>query len=368
MNESNQENNEQANHKEKRPIAMAGETTVDHLNASALDTSNYQVAFPNPDEEINYNKPTNGLVHVNKNLNDEENKMENENSASSSQVERNTQGDLQISKSYARAYKKNKRYKLYWKIFTILSSLAIAGYLMVEAYALTCVIQEKSPESQSNSTVQYLMKGFLRLENLLFVNLYMNLIVYVLGLIIILYSVIILLIESDQPWKWFKGGPKKVARWGYVLFVILYTIGGIVQTGFVLSHLKDPTIQTGGSYYAYMIIRGIVFYANMACFRKIEKFKLVQTEVFKDVIEKKKGKLDKVDKVEKELDVNWQQLYEVDEDEDEQEQPPKQEEGGVQPQDVSLVVENSVQSGKKIELPDKTNESKPSQRDIEANN
>lgn len=236
-----------------------------------------------------------------------------------------------ISRVHSKTYRTSRRYKAYWKIFTVITSLILAGYLGVEVYSLNALAQGKSVEDESNPTVKHLMEGFSQLENLLFVNLYLNLIAYLIGMIIVLYSVILVLIENDQPWKWLKGRHRKIARWGYLLFMICYVIGGLIQMGFVLANRQDKTIKGGLNFFVYTIIRGIVFYFNMCCFRKIEKFKFVQTEVFKDAIG-----LNNIKMIEnpENLEQNWKQLYDNFQDEDTENPQPdeSQEETEIHPQ------------------------------------
>ena len=221
--------------------------------------------------------------------------------------------DEVVMSKYARSYNRHKQYKMSWKIFTLVSSLALVGYLGVEIYALNAIARGVEADTQSNRTVRYLMNAFQHMENLLFINIYMNLILYIIGATTIMYSLIILLIENDEPWKWMRNIHKKIAKYSYIAYMLGFTIGALIQSVFIVINPRDKSIQKGLGFYLQTIVKGVMFYYNMLCFMKCEKFKYVQAEIFKDTMELKRLKLDQ----EEQLTSNWEKIYDADLDEDE---------------------------------------------------
>lgn len=292
------------------------DTNFDTFRVSVFESKSYPALSINEgidenDISLDLKKPNNStIIEEQKNANDE---TALDTSIVSNTNHNDKKTDQATVDHLAQSYRENRKYKIYWKIFTILLAFGLAGYLGVEVFVLNELVKGKTSRQEKSRTIQYFMDSFAKNENVLYTNIYMNMIVFIFGMIAIVYSAIILIVEYDQPWKWMRGIHKKIARYLYLIFLFTYLLGGLVQTIYVIANRRDTTINRGWTFFGYMVAKGVLIYVNYSSFRKCELFKYMQTEIFKDAMNIKNLKLDGGNQ---DLESNWQKIYDSDEDDD----------------------------------------------------
>ena len=187
-----------------------------------------------------------------------------------------------ISANFARSSGDIPKLKKIWITVAVVMLSLGAVYQCFEIAVLNTITKEQSVSLKS-SMMGFLAEEFSQKEMLLFMNVHLNILLSIVGLVVMIYSAVTLLLNDNNiVILGFKLTGKKVAKRSFRYLTYGYVLGLLIHSAFYWLSSRPKTVRMVLMTSGYLLLRGGSYYLCMMCFRKAIDYKHFEPVAFKN--------------------------------------------------------------------------------------
>ena len=294
----------------KKTLISNSDITYDKLQSLEEDFSKPTSSFNNNFQKMNDSEGENVGFELIK-LENNEDKQQKKDLVIETQNFLASNYENLINTKHDSPFKTVKKFLSFWTILSIFLAAVIIIYFIFNIW-VTTIILEKNQSSNidlnqpSLTFKEKLVNYYSKKENMLFGDYYANFFMSVAGLMLILYSTIILIIENKFLENWRRPIHKEILKYIYIIYQGTYFFGTFIQIKIYnyerdYKEMSDTKIEDDDKrnyndwkyFFIFLVILCFIVklafcYGHFLCYRTCEKMKIEKINMLEDILKRNK--------------------------------------------------------------------------------